>query len=768
MQYVDRGTEPPPKILTGSVAKMLRGNLLHFMEDSADRRSQRSPPSGSLDFRQGGMQEALNRLFKGRCAFCESISETNAWQFRATGEAQPYAKSEYAHLYYCWLELAWQNFYPICLSCTPKERGYFPVIGSRGDIPDLDSFRRYARNDNGLWPPASYPPRESPLLIDPCQDRNIYKYISIGMDGMIRSGTKRGVATIEHFNLNAEKLIDARRKKHSDSLLSISRFLQHNGGDRLPDHLFQFDDQEYGGTWYILLRRLASAMAQRSGSKPELSLAKIGEFIRKQCSARNGFQLFSNSERDLEREDLSQSRIRPRVPPQRPSQARLVGIEIENFKSLEYLELAMPIATDNTRKQASAPALLVLGENGAGKSSILEAIALALAPTAAHKKLGIKEGDLILSPDHFGDLNIPPRIEAKVKVTFSDGEGDLYRMLHIGARQINTSAKEREARVPVFAYGAFRKYGTSYSRTNAISHIQNLFNSKDLANPEKWLLSLSDDRFAMAARALRNVFSVDGDFEVISKDSIEDRCFLITAVDGEQKPASRIPLRMASSGFRSVLAMMCDIMRGLMSKSIYSDFESLSTARGVVLIDEIEAHLHPRWKMSIIRAIRQTLPGMTFIFTTHDPLCIRGMGDGEVAVIRRTRLEQGTTKGGLRTAVEILNDLPSASMYGIEQLLTSDLFQLNSTDDPEIDKHMDDLARLLGSSELNSAELHAVERFKREISSAMPVGTSEAQRVVQEAVAEYLQGRAQNQVARLSQERARVKKRIIHALRGID
>jgi predicted ATP-binding protein involved in virulence len=61
-------------------------------------------------------------------------------------------------------------------------------------------------------------------------------------------------------------------------------------------------------------------------------------------------------------------------------------------------------------------------------------------------------------------------------------------------------------------------------------------------------------------------------------------------------------LNVASSGFRTVLAMVCDILQGLMDKRLSSQFARFEEARGVVLIDEVETHLHPRWKMQIMGA----------------------------------------------------------------------------------------------------------------------------------------------------------------------
>jgi hypothetical protein len=50
---------------------------------------------------------------------------------------------------------------------------------------------------------------------------------------------------------------------------------------------------------------------------------------------------------------------------------------------------------------------------------------------------------------------------------------------------------------------------------------------------------------------------------------------------------------------------------------------------GVVLIDEIDAHLHPRWQMQVVTTLRTLFPRMTFVATTHNPLALVGARDGE-------------------------------------------------------------------------------------------------------------------------------------------
>jgi len=323
---------------------------------------------------------------------------------------------------------------------------------------------------------------------------------------------------------------------------------------------------------------------------------------------------------------------------------------------------------------------------------------------------------------------------------------------------------------PVFAYGAFRQYQKGGRRFSSASSIVTLFQSETLlSNPEKWLLSLKDAEFSMVVRALRDILSVEGEFEVMRRDRDSKSCFIVTSTPGSLLQ-QKTPLKLASSGYRSVLAMTCDIMQGLMNRRVNPHFDSLLTAQAVVLIDEVEAHLHPRWKIQIMRALRKALPNVTFIATTHDPLCLRGMNDGEVVVMHRVA-GQNITATQLPIWVEQLTNLPNVTQLTIDQLLTSDFFNLSSTDQPEIERKLAEIADLLSRIKVNG-NLSEIERarlavFETEINSVLPVGTTEAQRLVQEAVVDFLQRRREASAQQLINLRAQSRQRILNILESL-
>lgn len=193
---------------------------------------------------------------------------------------------------------------------------------------------------------------------------------------------------------------------------------------------------------------------------------------------------------------------------------------------------------------------------------------------------------------------------------------------------------------------------------------------------------------------------------------IEGERIMIDTVQG------RTPLEKLSVGYKSVIAMVIDIIREL-----FTYYDNLENAYAVVLVDEIETHLHPRWKLRIVSLLRQAFPRIQFILTTHDPLCLRGMYQGEVFVLRRA--EDGN-------AIETLTELPNVEGMRAEQILTSEFFGLGSTD-PATDAKVERYQYLTTQPELSAEEKEERLRLVGEIETRMMVGNTIEQQTQAEA-----------------------------------
>jgi predicted ATP-binding protein involved in virulence len=91
-----------------------------------------------------------------------------------------------------------------------------------------------------------------------------------------------------------------------------------------------------------------------------------------------------------------------------------------------------------------------------------------------------------------------------------------------------------------------------------------------------------------------------------------------------------VPFDLLSDGERSILGLVADIARrAAILNPQFAEKAALETD-GVVLIDEIDQHLHPRWQRKIVGDLRRTFPNVQFIATTHSPFIIQSLRPGEL------------------------------------------------------------------------------------------------------------------------------------------
>lgn len=150
------------------------------------------------------------------------------------------------------------------------------------------------------------------------------------------------------------------------------------------------------------------------------------------------------------------------------------------------------------------------------------------------------------------------------------------------------------------------------------------------------------------------------------------------------------------------------------------------------------------------------MPNVTFIVTTHDPLCLRGMEDGEVAVLHKDD-NQHITKA---------QELPSIKGMRAEQLLTSDYFGLISTADPDVEDKLSAYVALSGRARAGDLDaLPQAQRLEQELADTMVLGETTGDQLVQEALGRFLIGRRDRPPAEQSVARDEVVDRVLAVLR---
>lgn len=765
MQHIERPSEVP-RVLLSKAAAAARERMLQFWELEGQRRAQTSVPPPGLGAEDEGLITALSAMSNGRCAFCEAEDRLFVHRHRPTGNALPLSGGSNGHLYYLWLTDAWQNLHPICRGCIPQEP-QFPVSGSRVALPSRRQVRNYVERGSALWP--SFPPKEDALLLDPTADQALENHLVPKLDGELIGGSRRGETTIIVHDLNRGDRRNQRYQAYHQRIDRLRETITAPPGVRKDsdwEDLFNFAKMEFGGTWYLLLRRVARWIAGSLDVGWRASRRQIRNFYDRLSAIENARELLEAALGALSREDEGLRAGRWMLGEIYSLRTPIASVKIENFKAIEALSLTLKPPSPGLDDPLApfAPSLAILGENATGKSSILEAVALAVMSAQARRSLNPSWSKMVLDPTQLGVERAGSRRRARIQVTLESGQS-VTLDIDQGSPAVRSEFGNQQ--MPIFAYGAFRRFGPGTRRSAPHTFVRNLFDGSALSNPEPWLKSLPGDTFNLVVRTLRDLLSVEGDFDVVQR--VRGHLRMVTSLiePGGTVRYSRTPLQAVSSGYRSMLGMICDIMRGLLDPQVYEKFESFQTAQGVVLIDEIEAHLHPRWKVQVMTSLRRALPGMTFIVTTHDPLCLRGMGEDEVMVLQRVATSDAAQESQMPILVERMTDLPSVADLRVEQLLTSDFFQLLSSDDAASDRKLARIGDLIAARDrgaLAPADAGVLAAFNRDIASALPVGSSEVHRMVQEAVADYLAKRREASSATLRSLRQKAKDEILRAL----
>lgn len=104
--------------------------------------------------------------------------------------------------------------------------------------------------------------------------------------------------------------------------------------------------------------------------------------------------------------------------------------------------------------------------------------------------------------------------------------------------------------------------------------------------------------------------------------------------DGEVCPFFNL-----SDGFRSMVAMIADMVRRMVLLNPHLGLETLSRTSGIVLIDELDLYLHPEWQRRVVDDLKSLFPRIQFIATTHSPFIIQSLSLGEVIDLEECKNE---------------------------------------------------------------------------------------------------------------------------------
>ncbi|HEY9403216.1 MAG TPA: AAA family ATPase, partial [Pyrinomonadaceae bacterium] len=271
-----------------------------------------------------------------------------------------------------------------------------------------------------------------------------------------------------------------------------------------------------------------------------------------------------------------------------------------------------------------------------------------------------------------------------------------------------------------FGYGASRRMGeASLSEKSEDAPFASLFSENiELLNAEEWLLQAD-----YAAHAASNISARKRAEK--RRDEIKDILIsLLPDVDDikfaqitEEQSKPRVEVRTPygwvsikdlSLGYRTLIAWMVDLASRMFER--YPDSPNPLAEPAVVLVDEIDLHLHPKWQRTLMSYLSERFPNTQFIATAHSPLVVQAASDANVVLLRR----EGDH-------VVIDNDVKDIHGWRVDQILTSDLFGLESARPPQLDPLLVERTKILSKSRLTKKDKARLEEIEAEI-GALPTG----------------------------------------------
>jgi hypothetical protein len=405
----------------------------------------------------------------------------------------------------------------------------------------------------------------------------------------------------------------------------------------------------------------------------------------------------------------------------------LKSLELQNVRLLAPQKFSF-MRGDGTPRMWT----VFLGDNGMCKSTVLQTIALASAGLKQTTALARDAGTYRRRDDEVAQLDAvfaKPQAagaapdDLTVRLAVEPGRYDFTVPAGgpQGAQELDDVRGRRTAGWFVAAYGVGRflpRPGeVATPQDPVIDRVEGLFDKRHrmlgtdfyaaLVQRERRLaLALSRELAAVltAERDGERLFPLIERFRLMGKGGVTTLPRLLEARRFDLQVggmAYTLPATALSDGYQSMLAWIADLLGHAFLEGDAN--VQASTLRGIVLLDEIDLHLHPSWQRRLVPLLKQVFPQLQFIVTTHSPLVLAGFEQDEIVRLRLqgdlVGQEPAPLQPGLLTAPQLLNTYFDVAAAGRPELVADEdrYLELKGVDSPtpEEQQELADLERKL-------------------------------------------------------------------------
>ena len=398
------------------------------------------------------------------------------------------------------------------------------------------------------------------------------------------------------------------------------------------------------------------------------------------------------------------------------SHIRLVNIKC--FPGNVEIDLSQP-------SPGNASWTLLLGDNGTGKTSLLRCIAMCLCDeTSASGLLTELSGNVIRDGCERAEIELQlvassePNSSYKTTTTFYKTDSNTE-----GLKQ-KIKPKNGFPRGKLLACGYGAAFGTIgsevYEKYRLIDAVYSLFNyTARLQNPENALFRISQEGIELnqlLERIDRILMLPPG------STALDSFGLRVRGPWGDYVPAGAL-----GDGYAATLAWICDLL-GWSLLATRGEFDV--SIEAIVLLDEMEKHLHPSWQREIVRLLALEFPAVQFIASTHAPLTAIGSTSLRDECCQLVLLQHGPE------GVEVRPNLNPPRDRRADQVLTSFLFGLPSTTSNDVIQKIEQYALLKRQNSPGTQE--EIETLRMALTETLGTPETEIQRMVERAVRDTL------------------------------
>ncbi len=381
---------------------------------------------------------------------------------------------------------------------------------------------------------------------------------------------------------------------------------------------------------------------------------------------------------------------------------KLEGINC--FKKEEILDLS------NGNGNYS-PWTIILGDNGTGKTTLLRVL---------DRMQPIKE-----------IINIKGINETKISPIYCNGEyfskthniefklSNIDRIITL-KRGGGLAIYGQDYDFFLISYGASRRMSKNPNisqKESTSNKFTSLFDdSIELINAEEWFLQ--KEMISLKANEKTKI-KYKNDFELVKnilidilpnvydirvKEINETNSKLLLEVKINEN--EWIHIRDLSFGYQTLTALIVDIAANMMEQ--YPEKENPLEQPVIILIDEIDLHLHPKWQRTVIEKLSTNFPKAQFIATSHSPLIVQAAQDkGANIVVCR--------KEGDRVIID--NNPDEVEGWRIDQILTSDLFEISSSQSQGIEEIKSEKISILLKNDLSTNDKKRLDFINKKLNT---------------------------------------------------